>query len=83
MKNIHTGMCNSQNLILMPNIHQFNIDGYTVISNNWESNKRGIIFYVANELEFSVEEINVTYEESLLLKIGEQHGEGLYICHIP
>ena len=60
----------------------FNLNGYNIISNDLDINSRGIIVYIDKNIEFSVIECNITFDEYILIKIKTTDNSYLTICVI-
>ena len=50
-------------------LSEFNLNGYNIISNDLDINSRGIIVHIDKNIEFSVIECNIKFDEYILIKI--------------
>lgn len=63
-------------------LSEFNLNGYNILSNDLDINSRGIIVYIDKNIEFSVIECNITFDEYILIKIKTNDNSYLTICVI-
>ena len=56
-------------------LSEFNIDGYCLISNDLDMNKRGIIIYMKRNIKFTVFDCEINFEEFILIKLKLCSGE--------
>ena len=64
------------------NLSEFNIDGYSIISNDLDSdsNSRGIIIYIDNNIDYSIMECQTKYKEFVFIKLNLNTKIELHLC---
>ena len=63
-------------------LSEFNLKGYNIISNDLDKYARGIIMYLDKNIEFSIIESSIAFQEYILLKIKMIDQSELILCVI-